>query len=252
MLVGVADTAAPSWNCDLGETESTTRSLVINIVWFLLILFILLIAFLYSCSLYRELNSMEYEDNNSELLSTTPSLLELNADLLQRHDKIVRETTKRLLILVCLIGVFLLTFMPNFIMTVLKNTLNTQKTSLRPYNLISSIINLSDATLNAIILLFLCIKSNHQDYSSKDCGDSKLNFKNKLYNTSQGIEENNKKGRNGMIVQDKSEIYSQSRANNDFQIKKLNNINVHTANNMNRKNLKEFYSKIGNRLGTSD
>lgn len=63
MLVGVADSAAPTWKCNLAESESTTRSLVINVVWFFLVTFIILISFSYSFSLYKELRKIDHEDN---------------------------------------------------------------------------------------------------------------------------------------------------------------------------------------------
>lgn len=65
MLVGVADSAAPTWKCsasDSGAAESTTRSLVINVVWFFLVAFVITISFSYSFSLYKELRKIDYAD----------------------------------------------------------------------------------------------------------------------------------------------------------------------------------------------
>ena len=112
MLVGVVESAAPTWNCETGESESTTRSLVINITWFILVAFILIIAFAYSISLYRELNSPANQKSiiTESVLSTVPSCSHgsLEEEIIDRHTKIIKETTKRLLILTLLIVVFLL------------------------------------------------------------------------------------------------------------------------------------------------
>lgn len=160
MLVGVADSAAPTWRCDLGESESTTRSLVINIVWFLLVAFVISISISYSISLYRELKSLGNEDNQLVLHTINASLMAVKPEFIERHIKIVKDTTKRLFILVILIVIFCFTFLPNFITTVLKNTIDTNIFSLRPYDVIGSIISLSNSSLNSLVLLFLCIKSN--------------------------------------------------------------------------------------------
>ena len=203
---------------------------------------------------------MEYEDNDAELVITNPALYEINSELLKRHDKIVRETTKRLFILVCLVVVFLLTFLPNFITTVLKNTLNTQLVSLKPYNLISSIVNMSNSTLNATILLFLCLKSNDTDYTLyyEDFDHSGLNFKNRLSKTWQTffgvkiVQKQNQPVLNGSVTTNNNECVKAEKKSKSVPITKLKDTNIHKANNANRTNLKEFYSKIGTRLGTSD
>jgi len=83
-----------------------------------------------------------------------------DSKFLSRHVHIVDETTKRLNIFVFLIGVFCFTFLPNFIMTILKNVVDTNQITLKPYNLIASIINLINPTFNSIVLLTLACKSN--------------------------------------------------------------------------------------------
>ena len=125
MLVGVADSAAPTWKCTLSESDSTTRFLVINIVWFLLITFVVVISFFYSCSLYRELSSLDYSHHRLSVFSSNNFTMNSrpNAKFFSRHLLIVNETSKRLIIFIALIIIFACTFMPNFVMTMLKNIL---------------------------------------------------------------------------------------------------------------------------------
>ena len=276
MLVGVADSAAPTWRCDLGESESTTRSLVINIVWFLLIAFVLLIAFSYSFSLYKELTSMEFnEDNSTTAALLNPSLVDFYSELLDRHLKIVKETTKRLFILVLLIVLFCLTFLPNFITTVLKNTINTNLISLNPYNLISSIINLSNSSLNSIVLLFLCVKSNDNyltqynlfendiiinDEQIDRLNNAKHGYRSRFTNLIHRLlfkrdapiaNKSNAKSisddSNNCVVSCNDECIRLKSLGNSFN-NKIKIENAHQAT-INPTNIKEFYSKVGNRLG---
>jgi hypothetical protein len=161
MLVGIADTAAPTWKCESG-VESTTRSLVINIVWFVLVAFILFIAITYSISMFVELGSLAYDKHRMALYAVNASVMAFSANdhFLKRHIQIVKETTKRLYIIFILLIIFCLTFMPNFVMIILKNTLSYEHLiKLKPFNLIASMINLSNGCFNSFILLFLCWKS---------------------------------------------------------------------------------------------
>ena len=82
------------------------------------------------------------------------------AEAIERQIKIVKQTKKRLIILIMLIVIYCITFVPNFITTILKNTLYATSGSLHPFNLIFSILALSNPTLNSIVLLTLCIKSD--------------------------------------------------------------------------------------------
>ena len=165
MLVGVADSAAPTWRCDLGESESTTRSLVINIVWFSLVAFISLIAFFYAFSLHKELDSFTRHDYvvSTARVSALFHLGDQHAlSFFAYHLNIVRETKKRLYILVSLIFIFVVTFMPNFATSVMKSTLASSaeaRLALRSQFLFCSIVNLADSSLNAIVLLVLCLKT---------------------------------------------------------------------------------------------
>lgn len=59
-----------------------------------------------------------------------------------------------------LIVIYCITFVPNFITTILKNTLFATQGSLRPFNLIFSILALANPTLNSLVLLILCIRSD--------------------------------------------------------------------------------------------
>lgn len=121
----------------------------------------IVIAFSYSISLYKELTTLNY---HHRLSLFAPNLFTISqkpdSRFLNRHVRIVDETAKRLNIFVLLIGVFCFTFLPNFIMTLLKNIVDTKQITLKPYNLIASIINLINPTLNSVVLLVLCIKSN--------------------------------------------------------------------------------------------
>lgn len=189
MLVGVADSAAPTWKCpaaESGASESTTRSLVINVVWFFLVAFVIFISFSYSFSLYKELRKIETFDNRFAmrrffvginflilinlfvllilrftLYTINASLMAFKSDLIERQIKIVKQTKKRLIILIMLIFIYCVTFVPNFVTTILKNTLYvTSSGSLKPFNIIFSILTLANPTLNSIVLLTLCLKSD--------------------------------------------------------------------------------------------
>lgn len=171
MLVGVADSAAPTWKCNLAETESTTRSLVINVVWFFLVAFVVLISFSYSYSLYKELKKIDTEDSRFSLYTINASLMAFKSELLERQIKIVKQTKKRLFILVMLIVIYCVTFVPNFVTTILKNTLYASTNAddhIRPFNLIFSILALANPTLNSLVLLFLCVKSD-DNYLNEKC-----------------------------------------------------------------------------------
>lgn len=134
---------------------------MINIVWFLLVTFVVIIACSYSASLYKELTSLNY---HHRLSLFAPNIFTISqkpdSKFLHRHVRIVDETAKRLNIFVLLIGVFCFTFLPNFIMTLLKNIIDTKQITLKPFNMVSSIINLINPTLNSAVLLALCVKSN--------------------------------------------------------------------------------------------
>ena len=302
MLVGVVESAAPTWNCDMGEAESTTRSLVINITWFLLVAFILIIAFSYSISLYRELSSLLDNGNGSEsFFSTLPSRSHnsLENEIYDRHNRIVKETIKRLFILSLLIVVFCATFLPHFIATLLKNIIQTNTILLNPYNLISCIISLSNSSLNSIILLILCLKSKdtclsnnfysieNDHYTSrknrKEGRNMKLSFskiiqriiysrfscRKRCLNENINLDDSNL---NNKIVKNEMSITSILNCNEDCMqldaIKSCSNItenkdantkknaiectsttNQTSIGSKNPTNVKEFYSKIGNRLG---
>lgn len=88
------------------------------------------------------------------------SLMAFNSELIERQIKIVKQTKKRLVILIMLIVIYCVTFVPNFITTILKNTLYATSGSLRPFNLIFSILALANPTLNSLVLLTLCLKSD--------------------------------------------------------------------------------------------
>jgi hypothetical protein len=301
MLVGVADSASPTWRCELGE-ESTTRSLVINIVWFFLVSFVLVISFSYSFSLYKELSSLDYKHHRLSLYAVNASFLSLdnNSNFLRRHIFIVEETSRRLIILISLIVVFCITFMPNFIMTLVKNTIDEKVQWLKQLHLICSIISLSNATLNSIILLILCIKSNNaylkDDDSDSDSSDSSKNKFFRLLRMAKELKLKKQAKQNKNAEIDRSELENNQNEDDDegeqdvhnssdvtIPLRQRNNrdeesssvklvcnegeciklnslplasssLNKQTANTSSNQqqaysNVKEFYSKIGNRLG---
>jgi hypothetical protein len=298
MLVGVVESAAPTWNCDMGEAESTTRSLVINITWFLLVAFILIIAFSYSISLYRELSSLLDSGSTAEsFFSALPSRSHnsLEDEIYDRHNMIVKETLKRLLILSLLIVVFCATFLPHFIATLLKNILQTNTILLNPYNLISCIISLSNSSINSIILLILCVKSKETCLSNifysnennqyslrkneknmkaritkiiqriifsrfscrKQCLNDKINLDNSNLNN-KTVENENEICTSSVLNcnEDCMQLNVIKNCSNTADInfqKQVNNLtnpnNPTTVGSKNPTNVKEFYSKIGNRLG---
>lgn len=287
MLVGVADSASPTWRCDLGESESTTRSLVINIVWFFLVSFVILIAFSYSISLYKELKKLDEQDSRTSLYTVNSGILALKADFIERQIKISKLTIKRLKILIYLLIVFCLCFVPNFIMVILKNVLNESRLEfLRPISLLSSIANLSNSSLNAVILMILCLKSN----------DTYLMNINKKLNKSRGVgsflrrliipaglrkkkterideaeiplNRQKRLSINGIILNPNTDDCSSVLNCNEecLQLASFTTgqrlcryINEKTViyeeksrrNSNNVLNVKEFYSKVGNRLGTT-
>lgn len=279
MLVGVADSAAPTWNCDLGESEATTRSLVINIVWFFLVSFIILIAFTYSISLYKELNRLDNEDNRFCLYTINASLMAVKSDFIERQIKISKLTRKRLLILICLICVFSFCFVPNFVIAVLKNTLDEVNLSmLRPFGLIASILNLCNSSFNSFVLLVLCVKSNDTYLTNVNSIRTKRKFsirnlllrillpsyfeqlKMATYNVENAeLNLGTTNQQNGIILSAQDNEVNECRMLNCsdecIQLKNMSNHRIQASNSdeVNQKNqktnLKEFYSKIGNRLG---
>ena len=282
MLVGVADSASPTWKCDLGESESTTRSLVINIVWFFLVLFVILIAFSYSFSLYKELKKMDEDDNRLYTLQA------IKADFIERQIKISKLTIKRLRILVYLLIVFCLCFVPNFVMVILKNVLTESKIHfLRSLSLISSIANLSNSSLNAVILLVLCLKSNdtylmnvnkklvkNQNFGSylgKLFSKAGLrNKKSKLLDQAEiPLHSQKRLSFNGIILNPNQDDCSCVLNFNEecMQLKNFTNsqrLNGYISEKIdfyddrsrrsssNVLSVKDFYSKVGNRLGTAN
>ncbi|RNA42549.1 alpha-1A adrenergic receptor-like [Brachionus plicatilis] len=287
MLVGVADSASPTWRCDLGESESTTRSLVINIVWFFLVSFVILIAFSYSISLYRELKKLDEEDNRMSLYTVNSGEQTFKADFLERQIKISQLTIKRLRILIYLLAVFCVCFVPNFVMVILKNVIEESKVSfLRPLSLLSSIANLSNSSLNAIILLILCLKS-HDTYlmninkkltKSQSVGSflRKMLVPGLRKKRAKQVDEAeiplNRQRRlslNGIILNPNTDDCSCiSNCNEEcIQLKSFTTgqrlckyVSEKTdryedrsrRNSSNVVNVKEFYSKVGNRLGTTN
>ncbi|CAF0871626.1 unnamed protein product [Brachionus calyciflorus] len=285
MLVGVADSASPTWQCDLGEVESTTRSLVINIVWFFLVSFVILIAFSYSISLYKELNNLDREDNRMCLYTINASLLALKSDFIERQIKISKLTLKRLKILIYLLVLFCACFMPNFVTVILKNVLDEKNLELlKPFNLISSILNLANSSLNSIILLILCFKSNDTYLINVNRRISKrkkslANLLNKMFLSKRNGKEtmideaevplNRPKSiSNGIILNTDDNSCILNCNDECIQLRSLSTMKNSKKLILNAKNdnyedrsrrssnntnviVKEFYSKIGNRLGNS-
>lgn len=281
MLVGVADSASPTWRCDLGESESTTRSMVINIVWFFLVSFVILIAFSYSFSLYKELKKLDEEDNRLYTLQA------IKADFIERQIKISKLTIKRLRILIYLLIVFCLCFVPNFVMVILKNVLGESKVRiLRSLSLISSITNLSNSSLNAVILLVLCLKSNdtylmnvnkklkkNQNFGSyfrKLFSQTALGTKKSrpLDQTDIPLNRAKRLSLNGIILNSNTDDCS-CVLSLDEECMQLKNFTTSQRlsgyineksdiyddrsrrSSSNMLNVKDFYSKVGNRLGTA-
>jgi len=143
------------------ESESPTRSIVINIVWFLLVSFVVTVACIYSASLYKELSTFNY---HRRLSLFAPNLFTISqkpdSKFLGRHIHIIKTMSKRLNIFIFLIIVFCFTFLPNFIMTLLKNIIDNKEISLKPWNLLAAIINLLNPTFNSVVLLILCLYQN--------------------------------------------------------------------------------------------
>jgi len=270
MLVGVADSVAPTWKCDLNDQESATRALVINIVWFFLVLFVLFIGLSHSISLLKELNSLNSQDNRFTLYTVNASLMAFKADHIERNIKIVKETTNRLFILMLLAVVFFLSFMPNFIMTILKNVLNTKTTHFQSFSILSSMINLSNATFNSIILFVLCKKSHYSLRSAKrfPSNESSSSIKEQLRHFFMSIirpnrfqnELNNKHNDeeittencnpNSLIETCIDKVYNEhSFATIKCQSTCSNSNSQHPHSHRNVETVKDFYSKIGNRLG---
>jgi hypothetical protein len=265
MLVGVADSVAPTWKCNLNDEESATRALVINIVWFFLVLFVLFIGLSHSISLLKELNSLNLQDNRFTLYTVNASLMAFKAEHIERNIKIVKETTNRLFILMLLALVFFLSFMPNFVMTILKNVLSTKTTYFQSFSILSSMINLSNATFNSIILFVLCKKSHYSLRSAKSFRNGSKSIKEQLrqflmsiilpnrfqtvlnqkHNDDEITESCNP---NSLIETCIDKVYDEhSFTMLKCQSASSNNQHSHLSRNM--ETVKDFYSKIGNRLG---
>jgi hypothetical protein len=265
MLVGVADSVAPTWKCNLNDEESATRALVINIVWFFLVLFVLFIGLSHSISILKELNSLNLQDNRFTLYTVNASLMAFKAEHIERNIKIVKETTNRLFILMLLALVFFLSFMPNFVMTILKNVLSTKTTYFQSFSILSSMINLSNATFNSIILFVLCKKSHYSLRSAKSFRNGSKSIKEQLrqflmsiilpnrfqtvlnqkHNDDEITESCNP---NSLIETCIDKVYDEhSFTMLKCQSASSNNQHSHLSRNM--ETVKDFYSKIGNRLG---
>ena len=271
MLVGVADSAAPTWHCNLYESESTTRFLVINIVWFMVIMFIVIISFFYSCSLYKELSSLDYSHHRLSIFTANHFTMSAkpNASFLNRHLRIVGETSKRLVFFISLIVIFCLTFIPNFVMTMLKNVLDSN-VSLEPFNLIFSIWNQTNPTLNSINLLTLCILSRdsalNRDLTNLanevESPTQQNDIKKRLQNLRERLDKRLSKssGNDSGSCAINESLGKHVTCTNVYdkvqkaivvvvnEAKGLNSDDDAETNNYNS-NIQEFYSKVGSRLG---
>jgi hypothetical protein len=274
------------------ESESPTRSLVINIVWFLLISFVVTVACIYSASLYKELSTFNY---HRRLSLFAPNLFTISqkpdSEFLGRHIHIIKTTSKRLNIFIFLIFVFCFTFLPNFIMTLLKNIIDNKEISLKPWNLIGAIVNLLNPMFNSVVLLILCLYQNDSVLAKQLSFDNddeqeidpneRLNYMKRLFNPA--LKRNwflnnknnnvNKEEENSNIQMKElkpsdisNEIESVQNSNNllndiltDCNIKvfKLKNEcqqdsqqEIESYNKSSLNKIEEFYSKVGNRLGT--
>ena len=265
----------------LNETESKTRYLVINSVWFALVMFIIFISFFYSCSLYNELGSLEYNHHRLSVFTTKDFTMSTmpNSKFLINHMLIVKETSRRLIIFIFLIVIFCLTFLPNFVMTMLKNVLDTSLYPLKPYILVGSIINLANPSLNSIVLLCLCIISNDsnmsQDMTDENCDDEtnaafdcnffiRVLFRRSLKachhrfktinsadNLSHSVNKNNNNNNNNShhkisLITDECVCLKSIDSSNKFS---TNAPREMTSGFSSPHSVKEFYSKVGNRLG---
>lgn len=279
MLVGVADSAAPTWKCELNDSESTTRFLVINIVWFLLITFVVTISFFYSCSLYRELSSLDYSHHRLSIFTTNHFTMNNrpNAKFFSRHLRIVNETSKRLTVFIALIIIFTCTFVPNFILTMLKNIIDSD-ISLKPFNMISAILNQANPTLNSIVLLVLCIISNdtelNKDLNRVNEEEDSIDESNKLpflkrlqslrskFSQEEGDlnDSSESPAKNSLATRLKTMTQEEWTSTIKLDIDCINcesddkEIKVKSMGNSysSAKDVKEFYSKIGSRLGRND
>ncbi len=278
MLVGVADSAAPTWKCSLSESESTTRFLVINITWFLLVTFVVVISLFYSCSLYKELSSLDYSHHRLSIFTMNTFTMNSrpNAKFFSRHLLIVNETSKRLKIFILLIVIFVATFMPNFVLTMLKNVLPAS-VSLKPFNLIAAILNQANPTLNSMALLVLCLCSNDNSLNKKlNCGtdsqDTEHDKKFCLISIVRSLigkkqvydDENDNMGDNGdfMMSNCATAMMDSTKNLKPSEMSCINTCQVLQECNKNEKpskpikttyscanDMNEFYSKIGSRLG---
>ena len=274
MLVGVADSAAPTWKCQLNDSDSTTRFLVINIVWFLLITFIVTISFFYSCSLYRELSSLDYSHHRLSIFTTNHFTMNSrpNAKFFSRHLRIVNETSKRLTIFIALIIIFTCTFVPNFILTMLKNIIDSD-ISLKPFNMLSAILNQANPTLNSVVLLVLCIISNDSDLNKdlnrvneedesidENCDNNEVPFLKRLKSLRSKFNEDELNNSDSLATKLKTMSQEEWISTLKIDIDCINcesndketNLKTIGMSYSTAKDVKQFYSKIGSRLGRND
>jgi hypothetical protein len=119
MLVNVSSTTAPTWSLsnELENPLTKTRIVTINIIWFVVFLIISTIAIVYTRSISQELDSFQYKHHRISVYALYTQLLQQNAELFRtRHEAVVRETTRRMRVLLGLLIMLFVNWLPNFIL----------------------------------------------------------------------------------------------------------------------------------------
>jgi hypothetical protein len=198
MLIGIADSAAPN-QCNeyimqsspqytqsqyqleqyhkLIATTTTTRTFVINFVWLFIVFVIIGVVIFYTKSLYKELHSLDYKHHRISIyaLYQPKQKLQTNAGFQRRHFIIVKQTSKRLLILFALVLIFCVTWFPNFLLIILSSFLKNSNL-IRGVSLFCSVFWLFNPCFNAYVFIYFLIKERKNEKIYYDDDVDEYNF----------------------------------------------------------------------------
>ena len=187
MLIGIAASAAPN-QCDnfiLKESHqdqyhtppvTTMRTFVINFVWLIIVCIVMSVVVFYSRTLFRELNSLNYKHHRISIYALYQP--KRSQSFQQRHFIIVKQTSKRLIILFALILIFCVTWFPNFLIIMLKSFIKSDGSFILAAGLFFSIFWLMNPCFNAFVFIYFLIKEhfdeNEVDNDNEICGTAIL------------------------------------------------------------------------------
>ena len=181
MLIGISSSAAPNHCHDYTKNESPdysqsqftkyqeyiatttmTRTFVINFVWLIVIFVVMSIVIFYSRSLFKELNSLNYRHHRISIYALYHP--NRSTSFQQRHFLIVKQTSRRLVVLFTLIIIFCLTWFPNFSIIIINTFLKDFSSLNRAASHFCSIFWLMNPCFNSFIFAYFVIKENSEHY----------------------------------------------------------------------------------------